>query len=674
MTPLSGAPARPDLRPRAPAGIIAAAPGPLAAGLGGLRMLRIATLADKAAAEAEAPVDGRWTARTLHQQLRETAGRHGARKAITFQLASGPEDRLHTLTWSETLDQVTRAANLFRRLGVGPGDAVAYVLPNGLEAPVTLLAGATAGVVAPVNAMLAPERIGALLDELRAKVVVTLAPFPKTDLAQRVAEALTHAPTVETVLEVDLAPYVPIPKRWIAQLLRPRIEVRHKARRLDFRKALAEARGDALEFEEPGPDRTCAAFHTGGTTGLPRIAQHRARGILYNGWCGASQLFTEEDVLMCPLPMFHVLAAYPVFMSCLMSGAEFVMPTPQGYRGAGVMDNFWKLIERHRVSFVIAVPTAMAALMQRPVNADVSSLRLAITGSAAMPVELFHRFEAATGVKILEGYGMTEATCLVSINPAYGERKVGSVGLPFAYTDVRILQCGVDGEVLRECAVEEVGEICVRNPGVTRDVYADPARNRGLVTPDGYLRTGDLGRLDADGYIWITGRAKDLIIRGGHNIDPATIEEALMGHPAVAFAGAIGQPDARSGETPAVYVELCSGASADAAELGAYIAGHIAEPAAIPRHVEVLEELPKTAVGKIFKPDLRRRAIVRVYDEALAAAGSGARVREVVEDRRLGLVAVIDPGPAGAPAEEEAARAALGGFLTPWRWAEAPGS
>ncbi len=402
---------------------------------------------------------------------------------------------------------------------------------------------------------------------------------------------------------------------------------------------------------------------------MPKIAQHDARGILYNGWCGMTYMFTETDVLMCPLPMFHVLAAYPVFMSCVASGAEFVMPTPQGYRGDGVMANMWKLIARHRASFLISVPTAAAALMQRPVDADVSTLRLALSGSAAMPVELFQRFEAATGVKILEGYGMTEATCLVSINPPFGARKIGSVGLPFPYCDVRIRQCGADGAVLRECGVEEVGEICVKNPGVGPRIYADPAKNRGALTPDGYLRTGDLGRLDADGYLWITGRAKDLIIRGGHNIDPAIIEEALMRHPAVAFAGAIGQPDAHSGEAPAVYVELVAGATAEAADLLAFLSDNLPEPAAMPRHAEVLETLPKTAVGKVFKPDLRRRAIARVYDAALAQAGVGARVREVVEDKRLGLVAELAAGPAGA-AEDEAVRGALASFVPPWRWSE----
>ena len=220
--------------------------------------------------------------------------------------------------------------------------------------------------------------------------------------------------------------------------------------------------------------------------------------------------------------------------------------------------------------------------------------------------------------------------------------------------------------MLAECATDEIGEICVKNPGVNREVYADSARNRGMIAEGGYLRTGDLGRLDADGYLWITGRAKDLIIRGGHNIDPGLIEEALMAHPAVAFVGAIGQPDAHSGELPAAYVELCAGAAASAEELTDFAQTHIAEPAAVPKHLEIVPELPKTAVGKVFKPDLRRRAITRVYDAALAGAGSGTRVAAVVEDRRLGLVAELAAGPDGR--DEAAVAEVLGRFVVPWRW------
>ena len=373
-------------------------------------------------------------------------------------------------------------------------------------------------------------------------------------------------------------------------------------------------------------------------------------------------------MLICPLPMFHVLAAYPVLMSCLLSGAQMVMVTPQGYRGAGVFLNFWKLVERWRVTFMIMVPTAATRLMQVKVDADVSTLHFAISGSAAMPSELFERFEKATGVTILEGYGMTEATCLISINPPHGERKIGSVGLPFPYSDVRILHCDASGAVLRTCDVDEVGEICVLNPGVSAETYTDARKNVGSITPDGYLRTGDLGRVDADGYIWITGRAKDLIIRGGHNIDPALIEEALMTHPDVAFAGAIGQPDRNAGEVPAAYRRTCRGRDRHR-RTGFSITSRerIAEHAAIPKHVEVMKELPKTAVGKIFKPDLRRLSVKRIYDAALEKQGVPARVARVVEDKRLGLVAEIEP--TGDAARDDAAVGhVLGAFLTPWRW------
>jgi fatty-acyl-CoA synthase len=215
---------------------------------------------------------------------------------------------------------------------------------------------------------------------------------------------------------------------------------------------------------------------------------------------------------------------------------------------------------------------------------------------------------------------------LCRCNPPDGVKKIGSVGLPFPYTEVRILQKnGDDG--FRECAVDEVGEICVSNPGVYEgSTYTEEDKNRNLFAEGRFLRTGDLGRMDSDGYLYITGRAKDLIIRGGHNIDPAMIEEALAGHPAVAMAGAIGQPDAKAGELPAAYVELVSGATVTPTELLEYSAIKITERAAVPKHVEVLPELPKTAIGKVFKPDLRKLAIIRVYDAALAEAGVEASV------------------------------------------------
>jgi acyl-CoA synthetase (AMP-forming)/AMP-acid ligase II len=230
----------------------------------------------------------------------------------------------------------------------------------------------------------------------------------------------------------------------------------------------------------------------------------------------------------------------------------------------------------------------------------------------------------------------------------------------FPYCDVKILKDTPDGPL--ECAADEVGEICISNPGVSVGAtYTEEGKNRDLFHGE-YLRTGDLGRFDSDNYLWITGRAKDLIIRGGHNIDPAEIEEALLGHKAVAFAGAIGQPDAHAGEVPCAFVELVAGASVTEAELMEFCKTNVHERAAQPKHMTILEELPKTAVGKVFKPDLRKSAITRVYNGALETAGVEARVVSVVDDKKRGLVAQLS----ASSDEDSVITDVLGSFIRPW--------
>ncbi|MDZ4086320.1 MAG: acyl-CoA synthetase [Tabrizicola sp.] len=629
-------------------------------------MTTFATAADLKAIEAEMPWADRGQARSMYEYLSRAKAAHGARPAISYQLLSGPETRKLTLTWAELHAKVTQAANLFRSLGVGETDVVAFIMPNALETAIALLGGAVAGIVNPINPLLEPEKISAILRETNAKVVVTLKAFPKTDLPQKVSEAVQYAPNVKTVLEVDLVPYLSGLKKVIVPWVRPKNPPQHTANIKDFGAELARMPSDKLTFSDTLEDRVAAYFHTGGTTGMPKVAQHKVSGMVYNGWLGSTLLFKPTDVVMCPLPLFHVFACYPILMSMIGSGAHVVFPTPQGYRGEGVFDNFWKLIERYKVTYMITVPTALAALMQRPVNADISSLRSAFSGSSPLPIELYNRFKKETGIEIIEGYGLTEATCLVSINPPEGAKKIGSVGLMFPYCNVRILTKQGATE-FRECAVDEVGEICISNPGVFEgSTYTEADKNRELFAEGSFLRTGDLGRIDADGYLYITGRAKDLIIRGGHNIDPAIIEEALMGHEAVGFVGAIGQPDAHAGELPCAYVELVKGSSATVDDLMAYASKHISERAALPKHLEILPELPKTAVGKVFKPDLRRMAITRTFDAALAEAGVPARVAAVVEDKKRGLVAQLQKA---APVEDAAVQSVLGQFSNPWEWA-----
>ena len=618
--------------------------------------MNFAGIADRDAIVAEMPWADRDVPKTLYSLLSRTATKFPTHNAVSYQLLSGPTDKAETLNWTQLHGKVTQAANMFRSLGVGPTDVVAYILPNCHETTITLLGGAVAGIVNPINPLLEPEQIASILRETNAKVVVTLRPFPKTDVAEKTAEAVRHAPNVKTVLEVDLNRYLTPPKSWIVPLIRPKLKGETHADYKPFNAELAK-HNTTLDFEDVQEDRVACYFHTGGTTGMPKVAQHKYSGLIYNGWLGDTLLYSADDNIMCPLPLFHVFACHVILMAAISSGAHVVFPTPQGYRGDGVFDNFWKLIERWKITFIITVPTAISAKMQRPVDADISTVKTAFSGSAPLPLELFRRFEEATSIKVIEGYGLTEATCLVSCNPVDGVPKIGSIGIPLPYTDVKIISNG------SEQGVDEIGEICISNPGVFAGAtYTEADKNKDLYHDETYLRTGDLGRFDADGYLWITGRAKDLIIRGGHNIDPAEIEEALLGHPAVAFAGAIGQPDAHSGEIPCAFVELVAGETVTEEELLEYCRVHVHERAAHPKHMTILDELPKTAVGKVFKPDLRRNAITRIYNEALEAAGVPARVASVLDDKKRGLVAQVTLN----GATDSDVQDVLGGFIRPW--------
>ena len=597
--------------------------------------------------------------KTLYGMLSRAAQNYPNHDAVSYQIFSGPKDKAETFSWKELFDKSTQAANMFRSLGINETDVVAYVLPNANETLFSLLGGAISGIVAPINPLLDTEQIAAILRETDAKVVVTLKAFPKTDVSQKTAQAVALAPNVHTVLEVDLLRYLTPPKSWIVPLIRPKNDTKHSAKVINFNELL-EQQNTSLDFEDIQEDRVAALFHTGGTTGMPKVAQHKYSGLAYNGWLGAELIFSADDNIICPLPLFHVFASHVIIMGAISSGAHVVFPTPQGYRGDGVFDNFWKLIERWKITFIITVPTAVSQLMQRPVDADISSIKQAFSGSAPMPMELFRRFEGAAGVEIIEGYGLTEVTCLVSVNPPIGSKKVGSVGLPLPYTDVKIIT-QEDGK-FKECSVDEIGEISISNPGVfAGKTYTEDDKNKDLYYKKKYLRTGDLGRKDSDGFVWITGRAKDLIIRGGHNIDPAVIEEALLGNDAVAFAGAIGQPDAHSGELPRVYVELVAGATVSDEELMEYAINNIGEAGAKPKHLEILKELPKTAVGKVFKPDLRKMAITRIFDQTLSEKNAKARVSGVKDDKKLGLVAQIS-----GEASDALIKEALQDFTIPW--------
>ncbi len=627
----------------------------------------MATLADKRAIEAT-PFEEACPYGSMTEFIHAACMQRGDAPAVSFQLKGGPKDPIFTTSYAELWTQVVAFANALHALGVKPGDPVAIALPNLPETVVAILGAQAIGVALPINPLLEPEAIGGIIEEAGASVVVTLRSFMKTDVPQKVAKAIESAPKVRHVVEVDLLPYLPTPLKPIAAALRPKRPFPGAMAVSRFRRLLKSARSERFDFERNvGPDDIGAYYHTGGTTGAPKLAMHSHRSMLANSFVIKSLILDESDVSLVALPLFHVFASYVLTLAPLGAGAHVVLVTPQGFRGEGVLDNFWKLIERHKANFFAAVPTAISALDIRPVDADVSSLRYLISGAAPLPTALFRRFEENTGVTILEGYGMTEATCVTSCNPPEGERKIGSVGFPLPWTEAAICVFGEDGGMQRVCEPGEIGEICFQGPNIFAG-YRDAERTAGVFFTmagenERWIRTGDLGRIDEDGYIWITGRAKDLIIRGGHNIDPGLIEEALAAHPDVAFVGAIGQPDVYAGEMPCAYVELHPGAKATEAELLAFASENVHERAARPAAVKVMAEIPKTTVGKIFKPALRKEAIARVFGEALAKVGLQAEI-EVVDDPDLGMCAELSP--IGA-FDEAKAREALDGFPRPWR-------
>ena len=267
----------------------------------------------------------------------------------------------------------------------------------------------------------------------------------------------------------------------------------------------------------------------------------------------------------------------------------------------------------------------------------------------------------------MEGYGLTEATCASTLNPIHGERCVGSIGQQLPGIEVKAVQLDAAGNYLADCAADVVGQLVIRGATVFPG-YLDAANNQGLFVEGGWVKTGDLGRRDANGFFWLAGRAKDLIIRGGHNIDPASIEEALQLHPAVALVAAVGRPDAHAGELPVAYVELRAGHTATVEELQAHAAAHIAEKAAIPKDITILDKIPLTAVGKIFKPALVWRETEDVFGLALAGvAGISTFKVKVDADAHYGALATVNillEPDALATAALESIQLALGRFTT----------
>ncbi len=582
--------------------------------------------------------------------LSEILGRQIAQSYI----ANGePDTEPLELTFAQFVEQVRRRSNALFALGVAPGDVIAFAAPLAETSYPTMIAAMVSATVAPLNYLLEAQALVHMTKAAGANVLLIHRSFADGDeivgkFAQ-IYNALPHLRLLSfgTGPEVDGA----------ADL-----------------EAVAAGRSPSV-WDTPARNRSAdhamALFHTGGTSGRPKLVPHTEA--MYRAMieaCGAGEGAAPGESIIAGLPLFHTSGALQAGLVPLCNGTRILIPSSRGFRDPKVIANYWHFVRRYGISIGAGVPTVLAAVSAVAPDAPVTSMKRFLVGGAPIsPTTLATIREITGGAEVIEGWGMTE-TCGFSVMNPHGRAKIGSVGLPFPGVDVEIRHFGSNDATGRVCPTDVIGEVVVRGTIVITSYVDD---RPGSFTADGWLRTGDLGRIDADGFLWITGRLKDLIIRGGHNIDPAIIEEPAYQHPAVQLAAAVGRPDRFAGELPILYVQLKSGARASEQELQEFLRERIIERAAMPKSVIIIPEIPLSGPGKVSKLLLRRQAISAVFQQELdRLALANAKVRAVVaEDPLAGEVVLLcTVGAKPSPHDMRRVDAALSGFSIPCRWVE----
>ncbi len=567
---------------------------------------------------------------STYQLLKQSAIDFADSTALKFIINATVDESSIDLTYHQLFTRITQTANGLHSLGVTDDTVVSMMLPNLPQTHFTIWGAEAAGIFNPINPLLDVGHIVSILNEAQSKVLVTMAPTPGSDLWEKAQEIMAQVDSLDYIVAINVA-NSPNQMDYLSNSV------------LDFDQLTNVQPGDHLVSGRDIKATDIASyFHTGGTTGTPKLAPHtHANEVIGCYQMVAGLAMGTHSVGLCGLPLFHVNGVFVTGLAPWMVGAQIVLATPAGYRTPAVIENFWALIEKYNVSFFSCVPTILSGLLTVPSDDyDLSSLDVALCGAAPLATELMKKFEEKTGLVLVEGYGQTEGTCASTANPKYGVRKVGSVGLPLPYLKLKIIEVDDKGKYVRECDTNEAGEICISGPNVFSG-YKQAEQNEGQWPLEGWFNTGDLGRLDEEGYLWLTGRSKDLIIRGGHNIDPQMIEEAYYQHPDVIEAVAIGKPDKRVGELPVVYIHLSPNSSMTEAQLLEYGKNNINERAAVPKQVFLVDAMPVTAVGKIFKPTLRNQLIYDMVTAELTASLQVSFEAKVVIDKKFGQCVTI---------------------------------
>jgi long-chain acyl-CoA synthetase len=489
----------------------------------------------------------------LARNLTDTSRAHGGRVAVRVDDAA--------MTYQELDEASARVAGLLRERGFRPGDRVGIMLPNVAEVPVVYYGVLRAGgVVVPMNPLLKAREVAYYLGDSGAGLVFAWHTFEE---AARAGGEQVNADCIG----VD---------------------------EVSFPKLLATVAPD-FEVADTSDEDTAVILYTSGTTGHPKGAELTHGNLISNTEVSRADIVQAgpDDVIFGGLPLFHVFGQTVALNVAVSAGACLtLLPRFDA-------EHALRIIAGHRVTVFEGVPTMYVALLHQPGRAgyDTSALRMCISGGAALPVEVLRGFDEAFGVPVLEGYGLSETSPVASFNHPGRERKPGSIGTPIR--DVRLRVVDEDDH---EVPAGDVGEIVISGPNVMKGYWQRPEATAEAIR-DGWFHTGDLARVDADGYFYIVDRKKDMIIRGGYNVYPREIEEVLYEHPAVAEAAVLGLPHAALGEEVIAAVALKPGAAVTAAELRDYVKSQVAAYK-YPRYVWIEASLPKGPTGKIQKRDI----------------------------------------------------------------------
>ncbi len=507
-------------------------------------------------------------------------------------------------TYRELGELVDRAANGFAKLGVKKGDSVAIMLPNCPQFIVSYFGALKCGAaIVPINPLAMPKELRIYLQDIGAKTIVTLNFFYK------VVDAVRDETNLENVIVT--AAWDPMSR--ILQILAPRTKYKKEMKEVPPLREGDLTWKDFMENTVPEPPsvaidpaKDLAVYQfTGGTTGVPKAAMLTHDNLKANcEQCSAWMAWMAEkgkESFVAALPIQHIFGQ-TISMNLALSWGSSIILIPN----ARDIKNLMKRINDMRPTFFPIVATMAIAIYSHPEVAkyNLTSLKLSIAGAMALPPEVTKRFEVATNSIIIEGYGLTEASPVTHANPLDKDlRKIGSIGLPFPSTDCRIVDLEDKAKVLQP---GEVGELAVKGPQVMLGYHNRPNETADVLTKDGWLITGDIAKMDEEGWTYIVDRKKDLINASGYKVWPNEVEEVLFEHPKVQEAAVIGIPDETRGETVKAFIVLKPSQSSTREEIRAFCKERMAVYK-VPTDIEFVETLPKTMVGKVLRRELREQ-------------------------------------------------------------------